>query len=230
MTSPAVAHGMGLFETMLVVNERAIDADAHFARMAASAAALGFPLPDRNAFTAEVAKAATGEAVRCLYLEADRWLLHASAIPIPPLTMQRRTDARAVTLNISRSLPEHKLTSYAACAIGLRRAAAQNANEGFFLDANGNVLEGTATNVFAVRGRTLITAGEGILPGIVRRWVLDRGMDVELRAPSIAEIHAGAFLTGCLTGLAPLRMLDGVRCDDPGEVFQKLRLQSRHFA
>ncbi|HUR80584.1 MAG TPA: aminotransferase class IV [Thermoanaerobaculia bacterium] len=218
---------MGLFETMLVVRGRAVELDAHFERMRASAIALGFPEPDGAAFVAEVGKAAAGEAVRCLYIEADRWLLHASAIAVPPLTLQRRTDARAITLDIRRSLPEHKLTSYAACAIGLKEAAKAGANEGLFLDRNGNVLEGTATNVFAVRGTTLITAKEDILPGIVRRWVIDQGVAVEERAPSIGEVKEGAFLTGSLTGLAALRMLNGESCKEPGPLFEEL-LRSRN--
>ena len=214
---------MGLFETMLVVRGRVVELDAHFERMRTSSKVLGFPEPDRAAFDAEVRRAATGDAVRCLYLEADRWLLHASAIPIPALTLQRRSEARAITLNISRSMPEHKLTSYAACTIGLRQAAQAGASEGLFLDGNGNVLEGTATNLFAVRGQTLITAKENVLPGIVRQWVIDRAMSIEWRAPSIREVREGAFLTGSLTGLAALRMLDGEPCREPGAFFDELR-------
>ncbi len=213
---------MGLFETMLVARGVVVELDAHFERMRASAQALGFPEPDRAAFVAEVQRAATGDAVRCLYLEADRWLLHASAIAIPALTLQRRSDARAITLRLRRSMPEHKLTSYAACAIGLRQAATAGANEGLFLDEEGNVLEGTATNVFAVRGRTLITAKENVLPGIVRQWVIDRAASIEWRAPSVREVREGAFLTGSLTGLAALRMLDGEACRKPGPLFDAL--------
>jgi len=222
VTTPAVAHGMGLFETMLIVRGVVVELDAHYERMRASSRALGFPEPDRAAFVAEVQNAATGDAVRCLYLEADRWLLHASAIAIPPLTLQRRTDARAITLRMRRSMPEHKLTSYAACAIGLRQAAQAGANEGLFLDEEGNVLEGTATNVFAVRGRTLITAKDNVLPGIVRQWVLDQAVEIEWRAPSIREVREGAFLTGSLTGLAALRTIDGKACEHPGEIFDAL--------
>ena len=220
----------GLFETMLVVNGHVIELDAHYERMHASARALGFPEPDRDAFRAEVMNAATGDAVRCVYT-ADRWVPEASAIEIPPLTLERRRDARAITLSTSRELPGHKLTSlYTTCIDGLRHAAEQGANEGLFLDRDGNVLEGTVTNVFAVRGDTLITARDGVLPGIVRAWVLEQGLPIEWRAPAIEELRAGAFLTGSLTGLAALRSLDGAPCDDPGEVFAGLsRRRAAHY-
>jgi branched-subunit amino acid aminotransferase/4-amino-4-deoxychorismate lyase len=209
---------------MLVVDRHVLDADAHFDRLATSCTALGFPRPDRDSFRAVIAEAATGAAVRCIYVDdGNRWVLHASAIAIPPLTLNRRNGARAITLgSLRRALPEHKMTSYAPCVIGLRRAADAGANEGLFLDANGNVLEGTATNLFAVRNGTLITAHDDILPGIVRSWVLEQGLDIELRSPTIAEVRGGAFVTGSLTGLAPLRSLDGVECNGPGEVFAEL--------
>jgi branched-subunit amino acid aminotransferase/4-amino-4-deoxychorismate lyase len=223
---------MGLFETMLVVAGRVLQPGEHFARMADSSVRLGFPPPERTRFEEEAHRAAAEvadlpeAAVRCLWLEADRWLLHASAIPIPALTLQRRARGRAVTLDLTRSLPRHKLTSYAACAIGLRRAAAAGADEGLFVTRDGEVLEGTATNVFAVRGSTLVTAGEDILPGIVRGWVLQEaarlGLAVEVRPPSPAELREGGFLTGSLTTLAPLRTLDGVGCRMPGPLFDEL--------
>lgn len=231
MTSPAVAHGIGLFETMLVLRGRVIHRDAHFARMARSAAELGFPPPQRERFDELVAQAAQqADAVRCLYVQsnADTWLLHATAMSIPPLTLQRRAHGRAITLTLTRSLPQHKLTSYAACALGLRQAAAAGADEGLFATHDGHVLEGTATNVFAVRGSTLVTARveDGVLPGIVRAWVLAEaahlGFAIEERPPSPAELREGGFFTGSLTTLAALRALDGAPCRAPGDAFEEL--------
>ncbi len=231
MTSPAVAHGIGLFETMLVVRGRVLHRDAHFARMARSAAELGFPPLQREHFNEQVAQAAQkDEAVRCLYLQSDAetWLLHASAMPIPPLTLLRRAHGRAISLALTRSLPQHKLTSYAACALGLRQAAAAGADEGFFTTRDGLVLEGTATNVFAIRGSTLVTARveDGVLPGIVRAWVLAEaarlGFAIEEHPPSPAELREGGFFTGSLTTLAALRALDGAPCRAPGEAFDEL--------
>jgi branched-chain amino acid aminotransferase len=236
VTSPAVAHGIGLFESMLVLRGRVVHRDEHFQRMAASAAALGFPPPRLEVFQEQVSHAAHSvaeadeAAVRCLYLQSDgeTWLMHASAMPIPALTLQRRTHGRAITLELTRSLPRHKLTSYAVCTIGLRQAAAAGADEGFFTTREGLVLEGTATNVFAVRGTTLVTAAvdDGVLPGIVRAWVLAEaarlGFSVEERPPAAAELREGGFFTGSLTTLAALRVLDGMPCRAPGDAFHEL--------
>lgn len=237
--SPAVAHGIGLFETMLVIRGRIIFAQEHFDRMHRSAATIGFPLPDERRFhdavnAAAASFASTDElAVRCVYAadgsigDPRSWTLEAEAGPIPPITLLRRAHGRAMTLDASytRALPQHKLTSYAVCVIGLQRAIAAGADEALFTDPAGDALEGTATNVFAARGDTLITApvDSGILPGITRAWVIAEaranGVKIEERPPSLQELRGGGFLAGSLTGLTPLHFINRSACAPPDRVF-----------
>lgn len=235
LDSPAVAHGLGLFETMLVVDGNVMLLDEHLARMTRSAATLGFPLPDAQQFrdaAQRAVKNVRGEAsLRCVYVatSANAWTLDAQLHPIPPLTFARRANGRAITLDatFARALPEHKMTSYAPCVIALRRAIAADAEEALFVTRDGLVLEGTATNVFAIANDALITAPRDVLPGIVRACVIDAahklGVEVIERCPSIDELRNGAFLTGSLTLLAPLRVLDGEPCRDPGTLFRELQ-------
>lgn len=243
--SPAVAHGMGLFETMLVVRAKVVQPGEHYARLLTSARALGFPEPDVQEFRDAVAQAIAQVAsldeamVRCLYVaDAKRWRIAATSAPIPPTTLRRRKGARVIPLprDLTRALPHHKMTSYAPSMIGLHMAIDAGADEGLFLDARGRVLEGTNTNVFAIDDRTLITAPAraAILPGIVRAWVLEHatshGLEVIERAPTIDELRNGAFLTSSLTLLAPIQSLDGVACRRPGAAFATLRRAYRAFS
>jgi 4-amino-4-deoxychorismate lyase len=239
--SPAVAHGLGLFETILITDGRPIQLAAHYERMADSSARLGLPVPGADAFRHEVegaARNATGESsVRCIWVAAEEsndagsWILHASLQPIRAATLSRRERGRAITLppHWSRSLPRHKTTSWAVCLLALRQAIASNADEAVFTAADATLLEGTSTNLFAIRPGTLVTANveAGVLPGVVRAWVIDQaarlGARIEWRPPSRDEIMEGAFFTGSLTKLAPLRVLDGETCAPPGELFDELR-------
>ena len=240
LQSPAVANGIGLFETMLVRRGHVIGLEAHYHRLDASCLSLGFPPVSRDRFhelvTAAAIAAGDGEAaLRCVHVATGRdlddpgnWVLDVSAGPISETTLARRRGATAILLDPSlrRSLPQYKLTSYAASVVGLRRARAAGASEGLFVDGRGHVLEGTATNVFALRGDTLITAGAEVLPGIVRAWTVAAarglGMEVEERAPTLEELRAGSFLTGSLTTLAPLVAIDGIACKPPGARFREL--------
>jgi branched-subunit amino acid aminotransferase/4-amino-4-deoxychorismate lyase len=235
--APALAHGLGLFETMRVVRGRVVEAEEHLQRMLASARALAFPAPDADAFRRAVARAAKSVVrldeggVRCLYVDAGEgmWRLLATAHAIPETTLRRRKRGRAITLAHARALPAHKLTSYAASAIGLREALARNADEGLFIDRKGRVLEGTATNIFAIDGDTLLTAPvrDGILPGVVRAWVIANaarvGLTINERAPTIDELHAGSFFTSSLTTLAAIRAIDSRACRAPSRAFAALR-------
>ena len=245
----AVAHGVGLFETMLVVRGRALQIDEHLVRMTASCDALGFPRPAPAAFRREIdlacsAVSAEQAALRCAWVagggadDASAWTLGATVGEVPRVTLARRELGRAITLDGSfvRALPHHKTTSYAVCVVGLKRAIASDADEALFVSRDGLILEGTSTNVFAVRGDTLVTAPltDGVLPGIVRGWVLSAasraGLAVEERAPSADELRGGAFLTSSLTTLAEMRVLDGLPCARPGEPYERLReLWRREF-
>lgn len=237
--APALVHGVGLFETMRVVDREALCAVSHYERMRDSAAALGFPMPayTQFAFAAgnAAAKAKTAEAaVRCSWLaDRDAWLMSSTCGPIPAVTLRRRRRGRVVTLgaDLSRSLPLHKLTSYAVCVVGLQRAIAAGADEGLFVDARGRILEGTSTNVFAIDGDTLITppVSAGILPGVTRASVIDTarslGLRVVERTLTRDDLLRGSFLTGSLTTIAPVRELDGAGCDEPPRgLIQRLRV------
>jgi branched-subunit amino acid aminotransferase/4-amino-4-deoxychorismate lyase len=239
--APALVHGIGLFETMRVVRGRVLHQEAHFDRMLASAQALGFENPASSRFHAETARAlaafgaCAGEAsMRCSWIQCDPddWRMLATASEIPDVTLRRRRRGRVITLGreLVRSMPVHKLTSYAACVIGLQNAVAAGADEGLFVDSRRRILEGTSTNVFAIDGETLLTPPirAGILPGVTRALVIDeahaRGWRVVERTLTKDDLLRGSFLTGSLTGIAAIRVLDGAPCRAPSAVrLRKLR-------
>lgn len=233
--------GVGLFETMLVVRERAPFVERHARRLRASASALGYPAPDEETFRDAVASAAArvgGDegAVRVLWAAEERdleriaaWRLVAQALPIPEGTASRRARGRVVTLDgsIRRSLPMHKTMSYLSTVADLRAERGSESDEGLFVDGDGNVLEGSTTNVFAVHGETLSTPRLGnILPGVTRGWVIENAARAGLRVVDEKirrdDLLSGSFLTGSLTKLAPIRVLDGEACGELSPAFDRL--------
>ncbi len=99
--------------------------------------------------------------------------------------------------------------------------------------AGGTVTEGTATNLFAVRGGTLHThpADNRILHGITRAVVLDlaRALGIPAREetfPKDAMMRAEeVFLTGTTTEALPVVRIDGqaVGSGRPGPITQRLQ-------
>jgi 4-amino-4-deoxychorismate lyase len=196
LDSLAVAQGVGLFETLLVRRGSAVQVDAHFERLRGSARTLRLPVPSRSTFDDAVSgalgtAAPTEASLRVVWtctgapLDDPRsWTLHAGVRPIPGATLARRQHGRVMVLSPAwqRALPAHKTTSYAVCVLALREAVRQEADEALFVDPQGGVREGSTTNVFGVRGDTVVTPplSAGLLPGVTRAWV----MTTSARAPS----------------------------------------------
>jgi branched-subunit amino acid aminotransferase/4-amino-4-deoxychorismate lyase len=240
--SPSLLWGVGLFETMLAIRGQVTLERAHFERMVAGARELAIPEPDETMWTRAIRAAMRTDsgaeelAIRCTYVDSESgsappsWALIARVFEIPSVTLRRRRRGRVVLLppSIQRAMPQLKSISHLASVVGLRRAEDADADEGLFTTAEGHILEGTATNVFAVDGETLLTppVEVGLLPGIVRGWVLENasrvGWSLKTQLLGRDQLLGGSFLTGSLTGLAPIRTVDGQAAQPPGDRFDRL--------
>lgn len=244
LDAPALARGVGFFETLLVSRGRPVFLDAHRARIVRSCLELEVPPPTRRALMSAVESALTGKrtgrdrAMRWSYLalgpDLDRrssWRFFAWTFPIPADVADKRRGIRAVLLpsDWRRLTPKWKTVDYRASVAGLRAARRAGANEAFFVDARGSVLEGTVSNVFAIEGQRLLTPPEsaGILPGVVRGWVMANasraGFTIVERPVPLAALLGGGFATASITGLAPILTVDGRRCAAPRSSFERLR-------
>jgi branched-subunit amino acid aminotransferase/4-amino-4-deoxychorismate lyase len=245
LDAPALVHGAGFFETLLVVDGTALSLHEHCQRLIGSAVTLDLPSPSREELAGSVTRtlATRGEcsgeyALRILWIatgqpieERSSWELHATLAPLSPSSLRRRRLGRVILLPARhrRSEPEHKTISYFGTLLAARKAMATGADEALFTTDAGEILEGTATNVFALADDELITApvDAGILPGVTRAWVIDRaaaaGLKVVQRCPVKEELLAGSFMSGSLTTLAPIRSVDHEPCAEPGAPFAELR-------
>lgn len=246
--APAVERGVGLFETLLVLDHRVSWFAAHCARLIATAQRFELPAPT-NALLVDTARRALaldlsgGErALRLTWLaigaELDApasWRLDATTRPIAATTLERRIGCRAVTLppEYARDTPTAKSTSYLAGVLGLRYAERRGANEGFFLAADGRYLEGTATALLAWNHGEPIAAATGTLPSVTATAFLDHlagpSRPLTERPLRRADLRAGALVVGALTRAAPLRSLDGDPCEQPPDMLDVIARFNRHL-
>ncbi|MCL4150223.1 UNVERIFIED_CONTAM: hypothetical protein GTU68_015852 [Idotea baltica] len=90
-------------------------------------------------------------------------------------------------------------------------------DEALFLNEHGNVVEGSAENIFIVYGNTLVTPpkSDAILEGITRQTVMevaaDKGLKVEERSIARSELYRAdeIFLTGTGAQVSPVIQVDG---------------------
>ncbi len=180
--------------------------------MKASAAALGFSF-DRHAVRNALNHA-------CFLLEAPtriRLLLAATgdtAIEMRPMPAPLAEPLKVALHPMSLAADDlrlcHKTTDRSAYdAPRIKAGARLGADEVLFTDATGALTEGSFTSLFVERdGRLLTPALDlGLLPGVLRRELIEQGRAVEARLEP-GDLAGGFWLGNSLRGLMRARLLD----------------------
>jgi branched-chain amino acid aminotransferase len=219
--------GDGVFETLKTERGRAFAMSRHLDRLAASAAGLGLPEPDRDAVR-RACRAVLGAEplplgrLRVTYT-GGRAPMGSDRGDAPPTLMvahaatPRRPDATAVitvpwTRNERGALAGLKTTSYAENVIALARARQEAASEALFGNTTGQLCEGTGTNVFVVIDGELHTPplSAGCLAGITRALVVEWAGAKETELPMDCLDRAEeVFLTSSTRDVQAVRRVDG---------------------
>lgn len=158
-------------------------------------------------------------------------------LTVRPYVPNASLRARGVSLCVSSirrdpagELGKHKLGSYFPSLLARREAFAKGCDEAVIRDTNGNFLECASSNLFAVAGGTVVTAGvtENILPGTAREAVLECAARIGLEVscePLTPRIVADAgewFITNSLLEVMPVARLEEKGYPVPGPVTGRL--------
>jgi D-alanine transaminase len=221
--SPAVLYGEGLFETLRVYGGYPFGLDQHLSRMRASAAVLGLPVPATLGRIGTIARELVerNQAPECVLRVTALTGVGGTAhllLSLRPLPQDLRLDQErgvaAATAGAGRfPLAAHKTTSYLRYLEAARASGAWEA----ILTQDGQVLEGSRSNVFAVLRRELVTppADGHILAGITRRILLGLAAGADLapreRPLALAELSdcRALLLTNSVIEVVPVAALDG---------------------
>ena len=230
--------GDGVFETVKVTGGMPFALSRHLRRLSASAAGLGLPLPQPEAVSAGVF------AVLKASGNPDRARLRITVTGgDSPLGSRRGGGPVTVAIALGElseweatcdvvtapwprnergALTGIKTTSYAENVRGLGYAAQRGASEAIFANTQGNLCEGTGSNVFLVSGGELVTPPltAGCLAGITRALLLEWFGGVERDVP-VAGLAAAseAFLVSTTRDVQPIRAVDGAALPEaPGPV------------
>jgi para-aminobenzoate synthetase / 4-amino-4-deoxychorismate lyase len=232
LEGPAPDPAAGVFETTLVVDGRAVEVDAHLARLEASLDALyGEPLPGEAREL--IADGAAGVALGRLRLTVAPGLepnVRVADVDTALVFPEQADDLAPVT--VPGGIGAHKWVDRRL----LDRAQAElQPALPLVLDADGTPLETSRGNLFMVRDGAVVTpALDGrLLPGIARARAIDvakaAGIEVTEREVGIDELTSAdeVFTTGGVRGLEPIRRCVGLGEWDSGELTARVRAELR---
>jgi 4-amino-4-deoxychorismate lyase len=242
-------YGDGLFETMRLADHAVRHLDRHLARLAQGCERLGISHVDFAALNHEIASIARTLSDGALKLVVTRgsgprgYRPAGTERPTRVLAWSppRVADASASTdgvrvrycttpASVNVALAGVKHLNRLDCVLARSEWSDTGIAEGLMRDSHGAIVGGTMSNVFAVRGETIVTpridrAGvKGIMRGIVIEAARAAGLVVEEQALTAAHLAAAdeLFLTNTLIGIWPIRALED-RHLDPGPITRRLQ-------
>jgi len=235
VTDHGLTVGDGVFETAKVIRGVPFALSRHLARLHASAAALGLPLPAegylREAISAVCATVADVDLARLrLTVTAGPGpagsargegppTVWASATPTSPRTAPETAIVVPWRRNEHGALTGVKTTSYAENVVALAAARAAGVGEALLANTAGELCEGTGTNVFCVLDGVAATPplSSGCLGGVTRALVLAWCAGVVERPLSLADLARAeeVFLTSATREVHAVATVDGRRPGGP---------------
>lgn len=240
----AFTSGYGIYETILVDKGRVFDLNKHIDRLFESARLIFLKLPwTKSEVKKWVCKFVTRNKLRGLtrlritasfgadmsytgYKTGPQIVIFA----IPMKKTGTKNIYRVITYDIERILPEAKTTCLLPQYLARRKMVSKKANEVLLVNHNGEITEGSVTNVFFAAGGVLITPKNGILNGTMRVKIINvaKKLGIKVYERSVKrvalKIFDECFVTNSLVGIAPVLRIDGIKISDRiGPLTKKIR-------
>ena len=231
-------YGDGVFRTLRTAQGKALHWPLHYLKLQRDCTALGISCPDEALLRAELDQVLAqhpdgvvklivtrGEGARGYMPSADvlpTRIWDFSPLPdYPPEWATQGIKARICSLRLS-ARPRLAGIKHLNRMENVLAAAEWNnpeIAEGLLLDADGNVIEGTRSNLFMVSQGQLVVPDlsrcgvAGVQRERVMAWALQHGVTLQVRDVGLEEaLHADElFLVNSVIGLWPIRELEQSR-------------------
>jgi len=232
VTDLAVLRGYGIFDFLRTYNGIPFHLNDHLLRLERSARLIGLPLPHSASAIAEIVRetlarnsypesniriVVTGGASQDGISPGNSQRLLVMISPVKPMPDDWYTKGAAIiTCHVERFMPGAKSINYIPAILCQNEARSRGAVEAVYVDRDGYLLEGTTSNLFVVRGDTLITPPcDRVLPGITRQVVLElakKEFAVLERRVHVDELRLldEAFLASSVKEVVPVVTVDAV--------------------
>lgn len=232
----AIVLGQGIFETLIAYRGgKPFQMQEHYDRLLRGAEAMGLQIPSCEELIAAIRLTTetnhlterenlriritvTGGTSNLRFQNAKgSEQVFIEVGPAPPVRGPAKTISVPFARNEKGALAGLKTINYGENVVALLKAREAGADEAIFGNTEGNLCEGTWSNVFVrIDGRWITPPlSSGCLPGVTRGLVIELLEEAEM---PIEEIDLamdrlgdvdGAFFTSTLRGVQPIVTLDG---------------------
>lgn len=234
------AYGFGVYETIRVVKGTPLFLAQHLERLEASAKVIGL--------THTFGQAMIGTWIQGLITHVKDDALNLKILligardahdaqlfimPLAPLFPDKRLFVRGasvISVQHERYLPQAKTLNMLPSFMAYSKAKAAGCYDALYVNRAGCITEGTRTNFFALRGRTLISPPKAeILEGVtllnVISIAMQHGYDIVYDDIPLANIstYDGAFLTSTSSKIMPLAKIDDATVNIPNALHELIK-------
>jgi len=220
------SYGFGVYETLRIRNGIIYFVDQHVARLEKSAEIIGLTHP----YTKQQIIQYIRELADALKLVEEQGSCNIKILLIggrepqlfimalAPLFTDRKLytqGAKTITVQYERIFPHAKTLNMLSSYLAFKKAQDEECFDGLFISKEGTILEGTRSNFFAIKGRTLVMPPkEQVLEGVTLQTVIavakKIGFTVEESNIPLADIaqYDGAFFTTTISKIVPISQID----------------------
>jgi branched-chain amino acid aminotransferase len=219
------SYGFGVYETIRVAGGVTYFLDEHSKRLMESARIIGLTHSFDAAYVHDAVQALVKETdvpaynLKVLLIggtAADTADLYITCLnPRFPDRKLYRTGVTLISENCERLFPQAKSLNMFTSYMAYRRAQQQGAYDALLINQAGCITEGTRTNFFGLRGRTLVSPpAKDCLHGVTRHNVMavarSHGFTIEETAMKLDEVghYDSVFVTSTPSKIMPIHSID----------------------
>jgi branched-chain amino acid aminotransferase len=151
--------------------------------------------------------------------------------PLFPDRKLYRSGVHCITDNYERPFPHAKSLNMLPSYVAYKKARQAGAYDALLVNKRNNITEGTRTNFFAIKGKTVYSPPiEEILLGVTRDKVIkvaeSNGFKIIEKDLPLAELasYDGLFITSTSSKIMPIKSVDGLNFKIPEELINLMKL------
>ncbi len=227
----SVLRGFGIFDFLRTYNHKPFKLREHIDRLCSSAKYTGITIPLPKTTLLKIVNEGI-EKNKDAYDDFNIRIIVTGGVGVDSLTPGKPSvialftkaiqysnehytkGVKVITVKMVRTIPEAKTLNYFMAIIALQKARKEKAIEAIYIDSDGKLYEGTTSNIFFIKNKTLTTPKTNILPGITRKIVIDLAkkleMKVEERNVFLGELTSfqEAFISASNKEIMPVVQVD----------------------